>query len=350
MDILHDNYGISRDDEELVKTMKQIKEQVIKEEGFPMIEGVPQLLKRLKDGGYCLAIASSSPLSYIRQVVTTLGIDSYFDILVSGEQVKNPKPAPDVFLETAKQMGLDPEECLILEDSANGCRAAKAAGIVCIAYFNPDSGKQDLSSADMVIEGYEEIDTAFLEKVYCHGRHLPAVVCETERLRIREMSERDIPKNDGDHKPGHTRHCGGRGKKAWRRNWRHFLHTASTCTKMCDMGYWVLEEKESGTIVGRAGVEPKIWNHNSSVVELGYLIDEKHRRKGFAYEACRGILEEAKKRGAVYLYCRIRSAKSGFQKSWRASWAFPRLITVWRMTARIWRFTDIPAVTSCGQE
>ena len=61
MDILHDNYGISRDDEELVKTMKQIKEQVIKEEGFPMIEGVPQLLKRLKDGGYCLAIASSSP-------------------------------------------------------------------------------------------------------------------------------------------------------------------------------------------------------------------------------------------------------------------------------------------------
>ena len=94
---------------------------------------------------------------------------------MSGEQVKNPKPAPDVFLETAKQMGLDPEECLILEDSANGCRAAKAAGIVCIAYFNPDSGKQDLSSADMVIEGYEEIDTAFLEKVYCHGRHLPAV-------------------------------------------------------------------------------------------------------------------------------------------------------------------------------
>lgn len=313
MDILHDNYGISRDDEELVKTMKQIKEQVIKEEGFPMIEGVPQLLKRLKDGGYCLAIASSSPLSYIRQVVTTLGIDSYFDILVSGEQVKNPKPAPDVFLETAKQMGLDPEECLILEDSANGCRAAKAAGIVCIAYFNPDSGKQDLSSADMVIEGYEEIDTAFLEKVYCHGRHLPAVVCETERLRIREMSERDIPKMMEITSQGTPDTAEG-VEKSLEEELEAFPSYRKYMYEMCDMGYWVLEEKESGTIVGRAGVEPKIWNHNSSVVELGYLIDEKHRRKGFAYEACRGILEEAKKRGAVYLYCRIRSANLASKK------------------------------------
>ena len=126
--------------------------------------------------------------------MTSLGIDGYFDILVSGEQVKNPKPAPDVFLEAASRMGLTAKECLILEDSGNGCRAAKAAGIVCVAYFNPDSGKQDLSPADMVIEGYEEIDGSFLEKVYCHGRHLPAVVCETERLRIREMSEQDIPK------------------------------------------------------------------------------------------------------------------------------------------------------------
>ena len=194
MDILHDNYGISREDRELVKSMQQIKEKVIEEEGFPMIEGVPELLKRLKDRGYRLAIASSSPIAYIRQVVTSLGINGYFDILVSGEQVKNPKPAPDVFLEAASQMGLTAEECLILEDSGNGCRAAKAAGIVCVAYFNPDSGKQDLSPADMVIEGYEEIDGSFLEKVYCHGRHLPAVVCETERLRIREMSEQDIPK------------------------------------------------------------------------------------------------------------------------------------------------------------
>ncbi len=310
---MHDNYGISREDRELVKSMQQIKEKVIEEEGFPMIEGVPELLKRLKDRGYRLAIASSSPIAYIRQVVTSLGINGYFDILVSGEQVKNPKPAPDVFLEAASQMGLTAEECLILEDSGNGCRAAKAAGIVCVAYFNPDSGKQDLSPADMVIEGYEEIDGSFLEKVYCHGRHLPAVVCETERLRIREMSEQDIPKMMEITSQGTPDTAEGMAKSLEEEleafpSYRKYMY------EMCDMGYWVLEEKESGVIVGRAGVEPKIWNHNSSVVELGYLIDEKHRGKGFAYEACRGILEEAKKRGAVYLYCRIRSANLASKK------------------------------------
>ena len=312
MDILHDNYGISRDDKELVETMEQIKKRVIAEEGFPMIEGVPQLLGRLKDSGYRLAIASSSP-AYIRQVVTSLGIDGYFELLVSGEQVKNPKPAPDVFLEAARQMKLDPEECLILEDSSNGCRAAKAAGIVCCAYFNPDSGKQDLSPADVVIEGYEEIDGAFLEKVYCHGRHLPALVCETKRLRIREMTEQDIPKMMEITSQGTPDTAEGMAKSLEEEleafpSYRKYMY------EMCDMGYWVLEEKESGMIVGRAGVEPKIWNHNSSVVELGYLIDEKHRGKGFAYEACRGILEEAKRRGAVYLYCRIRSANLASKK------------------------------------
>ncbi|ANU76257.1 GNAT family N-acetyltransferase [Blautia pseudococcoides] len=313
MDILHDNYGISRDDKELVETMEQIKKKVIAEEGFPMIKGVPQLLGRLKDSGYRLAIASSSPPAYIRQVVTSLGIDGYFELLVSGEQVKNPKPAPDVFLEAARQMKLDPEECLILEDSSNGCRAAKAAGMVCCAYFNPDSGKQDLSPADVVIEGYEEIDGAFLEKVYCHGRHLPALVCETKRLRIREMTEQDIPKMMEITSQGTPDTAEGMAKSLEEEleafpSYRKYMY------EMCDMGYWVLEEKESGMIVGRAGVEPKIWNHNSSVVELGYLIDEKHRGKGFAYEACRGILEEAKRRGAVYLYCRIRSANLASKK------------------------------------
>lgn len=313
MDILHDNYGISRDDKELVETMEQIKKKVIAEEGFPIIKGVPQLLGRLKDSGYRLAIASSSPPAYIRQVVTSLGIDGYFELLVSGEQVKNPKPAPDVFLEAARQMKLDPEECLILEDSSNGCRAAKAAGMVCCAYFNPDSGKQDLSPADVVIEGYEEIDGAFLEKVYCHGRHLPALVCETKRLRIREMTEQDIPKMMEITSQGTPDTAEGMAKSLEEEleafpSYRKYMY------EMCDMGYWVLEEKESGMIVGRAGVEPKIWNHNSSVVELGYLIDEKHRGKGFAYEACRGILEEAKRRGAVYLYCRIRSANLASKK------------------------------------
>ena len=104
------------------------------------------------------------------------------------------------------------------------------------------------------------------------------------------MSEQDIPKMMEITSQGTPDTAEGM-EKSLEEELEAFPSYRKYMYEMCDMGYWVLEEKESGTIVGRAGVEPKIWNHNSSVVELGYLIDEKHRRKGFAYEACRGILE-----------------------------------------------------------
>ena len=62
--------------------------------------------------------------------------------------------------------------------------------------------------------------------------------------------------------------------------------------ELCDMGYWSVLKKDTGEIIGRAGVEPKFWNQKKTVVELGYIIDEKYRRQGYAYEACQGIIQE----------------------------------------------------------
>lgn len=53
--------------------------------------------------------------------------------------------------------------------------------------------------------------------------------------------------------------------------------------ELCDMGYWAVIEKQSGKIIGRVGIEPKIWNQGRSVVELGYLIDEAYQRQGYGY-------------------------------------------------------------------
>ena len=78
----------------------------MKERGYPLIEGVPELLGRLKQAGYRLAIASSSPEPYIRDVVRSLELEPYFHVICSGESVRNPKPAPDIFLRTAKLLGL----------------------------------------------------------------------------------------------------------------------------------------------------------------------------------------------------------------------------------------------------
>lgn len=324
MKILHDHYGIPLEDVSLRREMNEKKDELIKKEGYPpLIPYVKEFLHRLSEGGYQLAVASSSPLSYIERVTDHWGIQKYFQKLVSGESVKNPKPAPDVFLKAAKELGLSPQECIVIEDSEKGCIAAKNAGITCIGYHNPDSGKQDLGSAYMIIEGYEEIDCAFMEKVYCHSHHLPAVVCETSRLLIREMKKEDIPRLMEICEQETSRDACEGVARPLSEELKGFDSYRSYMYELCDMGYWSVLKKDTGEIIGRAGIEPKFWNRKKTVVELGYIIDENFRRQGYAYEACRGIIQESAKRGAVYLHCRIKSGnkasanlaeKLGFQK------------------------------------
>ena len=324
MGILHKHYGISFQDSSLVREMRKKKEELMKKEGYPpLIPYVKELLQKLARQGYRMAVASSSPQLYIEEVTRHWEIGQYFDKLVSGESVEKPKPAPDVFLKAAGELGLRPEECMVVEDSENGCRAARNAGITCMAYYNPDSGKQDLGSAYMVIEGYEEIDSAFMEKVYCHSHHLPAVVCETDRLLIREMKKEDIPRLMEICSQETSRDACEGVAKPLSEELEGFDAYRSYMYELCDMGYWSVLKKDTGEIIGRAGIEPKFWNRKKTVVEMGYIIDEKYRRQGYAYEACQGIIQESAKRGAVYLHCRIKSGnkasvnlaeKLGFQK------------------------------------
>lgn len=307
MQILHDNYGVDLKDETLVAQMKEIKQEMIEAEGYPLlIPYVKDMLSRFYEAGYDLAVASSSPQYYIEQVTEYWGIRKYFRNLVSGESVANPKPAPDVFLKAAQILGYEPSECLVIEDSKNGCMAAKAAGITCMAYYNPDSGKQDLSTATMIVEGYEEIDAPFVEKVYCHSHHLPAMVCETDRLLIREMQKEDLPRLIEICQQETSKDACEGIAKPLTAELEGFEAYRTYMYELCDMGYWSVLDKNSGEIIGRAGVEPKFWDNSKTVVELGYIIDEKFRGKGFAYEACRAILNVAYQRGAIYLYCRIK--------------------------------------------
>lgn len=155
--------GYGRDffnDTSLPNRFHEAKGKYLKENGIPIIPGVKELLTALKEKGYRLAIASSSPQAYIELCTKKTGIFEYFDVLFSAERVARPKPAPDVFLAAARQMNVSPEECLVVEDSENGSRAAKAAGMYCMGFYNPDSGNQDLSAADQIFDSYE----VFLEK------------------------------------------------------------------------------------------------------------------------------------------------------------------------------------------
>lgn len=122
------------------------------------IPGIRELLANLKEHNIKTAIASSSERLFIDTVVTKFGLHDYFDIIVSGDDIKNSKPAPDIFLKAANLLSVEPAKCLVIEDSKNGTIAAKAAEMKCVGFANPNSGKQDLSQADKIISSIHEID------------------------------------------------------------------------------------------------------------------------------------------------------------------------------------------------
>ncbi len=105
---------------------------LIPDKVFPR-PGAPELLAYLHERQVPCAIASSSPMPIIEGVVAAQGWGNYFAARVSGDDVTHGKPAPDIYIEAARRLGVKPSDCLALEDSPTGARAAVAAGMVCCA-------------------------------------------------------------------------------------------------------------------------------------------------------------------------------------------------------------------------
>lgn len=156
-DLIRENYGIDFNNlDEMNAIMKEKKAQIIKEEGFPQMPGVKEALKQLCERGLKLAVASSSPENEIREAMTKLDLIQYFDSLTSGDQVEHPKPAPDTFLLAAKRLGMEADKCLVIEDSTNGGKAAKAARMKCVWLHNPHSGQQEIENAILTVPLWNE--------------------------------------------------------------------------------------------------------------------------------------------------------------------------------------------------
>lgn len=102
-----------------------------------LFPGVPQMLRTLKQKNYLLALASSSKKKDIRRMLKENELGSYFTVVVSGEEYKESKPDPEIYNDVKRQLGLNSEECLVVEDSTYGIRAAKAAGLEVIAVDDP---------------------------------------------------------------------------------------------------------------------------------------------------------------------------------------------------------------------
>ena len=117
---------------------------------------VTDTLKQLKEAGYRLALASSTHLELVERVLKENGIRDYFEAVVSGEQFKKSKPDPEIYLYTAGQLKLKPEECLAVEDSTIGITAAHRAGLKIAAVIDTRYGF-DQSLADYKLNRVKEV-------------------------------------------------------------------------------------------------------------------------------------------------------------------------------------------------
>jgi HAD superfamily hydrolase (TIGR01509 family) len=131
---------------------------------LPLVDGAVDAVRRL-GVRYELGLASSSNRPIIDTVLGVAGIADCFAATVSSEEVAHGKPAPDVYLEAARRLGIEPTRCAAIEDSHGGIRSAKAAGMRVVAIPNPTypPDEESLAQADVTIRSLDELTPALVE-------------------------------------------------------------------------------------------------------------------------------------------------------------------------------------------
>ncbi|AWH85749.1 ABC transporter ATP-binding protein [Flavobacterium album] len=163
---LKDLYPIEKTHEELLKEKyKYYFEAFDNATDLALLPGVKDLIMNLHSNGMKLLLASSASKRKIEKVFTRFGLHPYFDATISGEDFEFSKPNPAIFLEAVERSGFTKEECIIIEDSTNGIKAAKAAGVYCIGYKSEHSMGQDTSLANKVITDFSELDFWNIQKL-----------------------------------------------------------------------------------------------------------------------------------------------------------------------------------------
>jgi HAD superfamily hydrolase (TIGR01509 family) len=148
----------------LAETPTEINDEVVRRlleryaSALPLIDGAADAVRRLA-GSFRLALASSSNRVVIDSVLAQAALAAFFEVTVSSEEVPRGKPAPDVFLEAARRLGVQPERCAAVEDSGNGIRAAHEAGMKVIAVPNSryPPPADALEDAAVVLDSLEDL-------------------------------------------------------------------------------------------------------------------------------------------------------------------------------------------------
>jgi len=158
---------LSRNGMEYSQTLKNtLKERYVRNmrKYVEAVTGIYDLLEFLK-GRTRLALATNSRMREVNIICSKLDFDRFFELKLARDHVKNGKPDPEIYLKAAFTLGAEPEECMVFEDSVVGIKAAKSAGMNCIAITNTYA-PEFLKQADLIIDSYNKKNTGIIEKTF----------------------------------------------------------------------------------------------------------------------------------------------------------------------------------------
>ena len=155
-------FGLLTDYHSLDESLEELREEsdaiflgLLDAQLAPM-PGLVKLLAALEKANVPKAIATSSRRSFTQRILGKFGFEPRFRFLLTGDDVTRGKPDPEIYLKAAQQLGIQPAEMLVLEDSQNGCRAAVTAGAFAVAVPGEHSRSHDFTGAAFVAEGLSD--------------------------------------------------------------------------------------------------------------------------------------------------------------------------------------------------
>ena len=155
---LVNHFNLENSPQELVNTKREHFKYLFQNDTeLALIDGVLDLIKDYYNNGLKLVVASSASMPNINRIFDRFDLNPYFMGKFSGADLKNSKPHPEIFVKAANHTGYKKNECMVIEDSTNGIKAAYDAGIFCVGFKSPHSSNQDYSLANITITNYNEI-------------------------------------------------------------------------------------------------------------------------------------------------------------------------------------------------
>ncbi len=144
--------------QELVRAKrKHFKYLFENDQSLQLLDGVLDLIQNYFNHGLTLVLASSASMPNINRIFERFDLNKYFVAKLSGADLKASKPHPEIFIKAAQAAGYDRSECMVIEDSTNGMKAANGAQIFCVGYKSEHSVNQDYRFANLTIHTFDEI-------------------------------------------------------------------------------------------------------------------------------------------------------------------------------------------------